>query len=75
MISEIVYDGPQFQNKINLEQAINDAIWIINSSRRHHIIYLYESIVTRLTKILCKKANLCKNKCFNPAAKNYANII
>ena len=57
MILELVYDGPQYHNKKELEKSTNDAIFKLNS-RRQQIINLYNGIVPKLIKILCKNSNL-----------------
>ena len=59
MISELVYDGPQYQDLKRLEKSINEAIFRINSFRRQSVIELYEHIVPRLIKNLQKNGNLC----------------
>ena len=55
----MIYDGPQFANKKDLEKSINDAIFILNYSRRQQIMNLYEEIVPKLIKIVRKNGNLC----------------
>jgi len=58
MISNLVYDGPEYQNKNELEKAINEAIFILNLSRREQIIDLYNGIMPKLIKIVCKNGNI-----------------
>jgi len=58
MISDIVYDGPQFHNKEELVEAITSAICHINSHDRAKIGNLYSSIRSRLCKILISAGNL-----------------
>ena len=58
MISELVYDGPQYHNKKELEKSNNGAIFKLNSSIRQQIINLYNGIVPKLIKIFCKNGNL-----------------
>ena len=41
IISDLVYDGPQFLNAADLQKKIVDVIQIINSTRRHVISDLY----------------------------------
>ena len=59
MISELVYDGPQYQDLKHLEKSINEAIFRINSFRRQSVIDVYEHIVPRVIKILQKNGALC----------------
>ena len=58
IISDRVYDGPQFQNKSDLRAAIADAILHINKQDRGRIIELYKTIRSRLCTILEKKGCL-----------------
>jgi len=58
MISDDVYDGPTFSNKEDLIIAINSVIDRINYQHRPEIQSLYESIRSRLCKILQKAGNL-----------------
>lgn len=58
MISNIVYDGPQFCNKSTLEKSISDAINLINCEQRNSIMNLYDTYVSRLCKVLAKNGNL-----------------
>jgi len=59
IISEMVYDGPQYRNKIELERAINDAIFTINTTKRQCVFDLYHRVIPRLINILRKNGNLC----------------
>ena len=45
IISDLVYNGPLYQNKNDLEKSINEAIFILNSSRGQQIIDLYNRFV------------------------------
>lgn len=58
MISDMVYDGPLFLNKAELENKIVDVISLINCTMRHKILDLYASIRLRLCKVLSNKGNL-----------------
>ena len=62
MISEDVYDGPQYSNLSSLEKAIDNAVMTINTTRKQDILDLYTSIPSRLVKILCKNGKFY-NKC------------
>jgi len=59
LISDIVYDGPQFRNKEDLVSAIQKAICHINSQERQKLESLYGSIRSRLCKVLSRSGNLC----------------
>jgi len=59
MISDIVYDGPQFKNKEELVIAITNAVCHINSHDRRKIESLYSGITSRLCKVLKSSGNLC----------------
>lgn len=58
LISDIVYDGPQFRNKGQLTGAIQNAIYQINSQERQKLQSLYASIRSRLCKVLKTGGNL-----------------
>lgn len=58
MISDIVYDGPQFRNKEDLISAIQNAIYHINSQERKRLESLYGSIRSRLCKVMKTSGNL-----------------
>jgi len=57
IISDMVYDGPQFFNKEDLQRKIVDVICVINSTKRDVILDLYASIRKRLCKVLINKGN------------------
>jgi len=57
-ISDDVYDGPTFSNKEDLVITIKTVINRINCQHRPEIQSLYESIRSRLCKILQKAGNL-----------------
>lgn len=54
IISEKVYDGPQFQSKAALIQKINEVIFVINNSERFKLINLYKQLERRFVIILRK---------------------
>jgi len=58
MISNIVYDCPQFRKKIDLVKKIEEVILKINTDNRKDIIDLYGQIRSRLAKVLCNNGNL-----------------
>lgn len=58
IISDRVYDGPQFNNIIELAESIKVCINDINNSRRHVIKDLYDSIRSRLCIVLKKNGQL-----------------
>ena len=58
MLSDKVYDGPQFVNKAELIEKINDCIYDINCNCRSKIVKLYDGIRSRLVKVLLKNGNL-----------------
>ena len=58
IISDTIYDGPQFQNTRDLEESIKICIRDINSSRRHVIENLYKNIRSRLCKVIANHGNL-----------------
>lgn len=58
IISKKVYDGPQYNSKNALEEAIDRAVLMINEEEIDVIKTLYDSIVPRLCKILSKNGAL-----------------
>jgi len=61
LISDIVYDGPSFNNKSLLIYSIKEAIDQINRHGRNKIQELYDSIRPRLCKVLKTSGNLYNN--------------
>ena len=61
IVSDMVYDGPQFYKAADLEKKIVDVISIINSTKQHIILGLYASIKKRFCKVLTTKENLCNS--------------
>ena len=59
MMSDAVYDGPQFTNKASLLQKIDVVINTINATKRNLIKNLYAGIRSRLCKVLIRKGGLC----------------
>lgn len=57
-LSDMVYDGPQFANKRDLIEKINESIMKFNSEKRQFLINLYEEIRGRLCKVLIKNGNM-----------------
>lgn len=58
IISDRVYDGPQFRNKVDLVKKIDETIRDINESKRSQIVNLYGTIRSRLCTVLCKGGDL-----------------
>lgn len=58
MISNIVYDGPQFENKKQLEDKIRSSIHSLMKSDRSKILHLYATFRSRLVKVINKKGGL-----------------
>ena len=59
IISDIVYDGLQFNNVQELAGRISNVIRAINNEKLQLIIDLYGSMRNRLCKVLIAKGNLC----------------
>ena len=59
MLSDMVYDGLQFEKKTDLIEKIKKAINEINSLKRYKVVKLYESIRSRLCTVIEKCGNLC----------------
>lgn len=58
IISDRVYDGPQFQSKSLLSKKVNEVISTINQSERDQIRGLFNKYVKRLCQVLRKNGNL-----------------
>ena len=58
MISERVYDGPQFYSTGTLMQKINEEINHINQYKREKIRELFQGYIKRLCKVLQRNGNL-----------------
>lgn len=58
IISDMVYDGPQFNNLRELQLRITETIHVINNEKRQNIIDLYGSLRSRFCKVLMSKGNL-----------------
>jgi len=58
IISDMVYDGPQFVSATTLENRIVDVVNAINYSKRQTIIDLYGCIRQRHCKVLISNGNL-----------------
>ena len=59
LISDQVYDDPQFRNTNQLMEKIKYVINLINQHKREKILDLYKSIRGRLCTVLYKKGALC----------------
>lgn len=58
IISDIIYDGRQYDRRDDLIMAINNCILDINTNKRQSICNLYETIRRRLCTVLNKNGNL-----------------
>ena len=58
ILSKTIYDGPQFHRKADLTNSIKMAIDDFNSTKRHIVFDLYNSIRGRLCTVLSKHGNL-----------------
>lgn len=58
MMSDIIYNHNQPQNKEELKRKIDDAVLIINTERRETIVGLYKGFRKRLTTLLVKGGNI-----------------
>ena len=59
MLSDIIYNGPQPQNKQQLTQSLNEAFLEMNMNCRESIIHLYAPFRSRLCEVLKSNGNLC----------------
>lgn len=59
LISDQVYDGPQFQNINELTAKLKHVVHDINQSQRTKITDLYKSYRRRLCTVLLKRGSLC----------------
>jgi len=59
LISDQVYDGPQFHNTHELEAKLKNVVEDINRFQRSKVLDLYQSIRRRLCTVLLKKGSLC----------------
>lgn len=62
LISDKVYDGPQFPNIAKLTQKLHEVIGGMDSER-NKLMNLYSQIRVRLCKVLQKNGNLYNDKC------------
>lgn len=58
ILSRAVYDGPQYYSKKALEEAVNNAIFNLNTNMRDKLIALFDSLIPRMCKVLSKKGDL-----------------
>lgn len=63
LLSEMVYDGPQFSNIKELTNKLESCIYDINANKRNIIMNLYGGIRNRLCKVLNRSGNLCNKIC------------
>ena len=59
LLSDMVYDGPQYKNRSELNVAIKKAIDHINVYCRDKIVNLYGTMGSRICTVLQKKGGLC----------------
>jgi len=59
MISNAVYDGPQFNREEDLTEMVIDTINFINNDLRDNILNLYHTFRNRLVVVLKGKGDLC----------------
>ena len=59
MISNAVYDGPQFNRKEDLIKKVIDTINCMNNNSRDDILNLYRTFRNRLVVVLMGKGDLC----------------
>lgn len=58
MISEIVYDGPQFRSKESLWNAIQEAVEKLKNEKRDVILRLFDTYVDRLCTVIIKNGDI-----------------
>ena len=58
IISDLVYDGNQPKNVIELREKINEAVDIINNEKRCVITNMFGTFRSRLTQVLIKNGNI-----------------
>ena len=61
MLSDLVYDGPQFLKYIDLSQKINDSVRLINEAKKQNIISLFDKYTNRLCDVLKCNGGLTKH--------------
>ena len=59
LLSNDIYDRPQFQNTKDLKEMINDVILNFNTTKKDRIQALYLTTRQRLYTVLLKHGNLC----------------
>jgi len=52
VLSDIVYQGPQFKNLKDLEDRIKEAVKIVNEEKKEVIKHLYEGMTLRIQEII-----------------------
>lgn len=65
IVSERVYDGPQYKNNLELGKKINQVINELNHNGKQLLWNLYGQIRGRLCKVLQRKGNLYNKNCKN----------
>ena len=58
-LSDMVYDGPQFNNKHELGEKIKKSVDELNSSNTAFVQQLYQSIRRRLCTVIERHGDLC----------------
>jgi len=65
MISNAVYDGPQFNMKEDLTEKMIDTINCMNNDSRDDILNLYYTFRNRFIVVLMGKGDLCNKSFFD----------
>lgn len=58
ILSDLIYDGPQFQKRADLITAIHKAILCVNCQYKSKLFNLYDTVGVRLCKVLLKRGSL-----------------
>lgn len=58
MLSNQIYDGPQFENVPNLKKAISSVIKEFNANETEKVKHLYDSIGSRLSQVLLRRGEI-----------------
>ena len=59
LLSDLIYDGPPYQNKASLAERIKNAITKVNQRKRNIIQNLYVGMRSLLCKVLIRQGRLC----------------
>lgn len=57
MLSDIVYDGPQFKNVSELREAVQKAVDYLNQNKREQVMNIRNSMRARLVKVCDQKGD------------------